>query len=77
MDFKIGNYVVKKTLGEGTFGKVRLGIHTLTGEQVAIKVLEKSKIFEQGDVDRVAREINILRKVRHPQIIQLYEVSLS
>jgi len=36
---------------------------------VAIKVLEKSKIFEQGDVERVAREINILRKVRHPQII--------
>jgi len=35
---------VGKTLGEGTFGKVRLGTHTLTGEKVAIKILEKDKI---------------------------------
>jgi 5'-AMP-activated protein kinase, catalytic alpha subunit len=31
-------------LGEGTFGKVRQGTHTLTGELVAIKILEKDKI---------------------------------
>eukprot|EP00965_Chrysotila_dentata_P236114 6201140-Pleurochrysis_carterae.AAC.4 len=30
----IGNYVLSKTLGEGTFGKVKLGIHVLTGEKV-------------------------------------------
>lgn len=34
------------TLGEGTFGKVKLGTHVLTGEKVAIKLLEKSKIKE-------------------------------
>ena len=33
-----------KTIGSGTFGKVREGIHQLTGEKVAIKILEKDKI---------------------------------
>jgi serine/threonine protein kinase len=36
--------LIEKTLGEGTFGKVKLGIHTITKEKVAIKILEKSKI---------------------------------
>ena len=38
------NFLIDKTLGEGTFGKVKLGIHTITNEKVAIKILEKSKI---------------------------------
>jgi len=33
-----------RSLGQGTFGKVRLGTHVLTGEKVAIKILEKDKI---------------------------------
>ena len=33
-----------RALGQGTFGKVRLGTHMLTGESVAIKILEKDKI---------------------------------
>jgi 5'-AMP-activated protein kinase catalytic alpha subunit len=43
--------------------------------QVAIKILEKSKIQEQADNERVNREIQILRTIRLPNIIQLYEVS--
>ncbi len=46
----IGNYVLTRNLGEGTFGKVKLGIHSLTGEKVAVKVLEKSKICDVADV---------------------------
>lgn len=46
----IGNYVLARNLGEGTFGKVKLGIHSLTGEKVAVKVLEKSKICDVADV---------------------------
>merc|ERR550534_1671609 len=64
-----------KTIGEGTFGKVKLGTHVLTGECVAVKVLEKERIVDTADVERVAREIHILkliRKCRH--IIQLYEI---
>lgn len=71
----IGHYVLLKTIGEGTFGKVKLGTHVLTGERVAIKVLEKERIVDVADVERVARELHILkliRKCRH--IIQLYEI---
>lgn len=70
----IGHYIITKTLGQGTFGKVKLGTHILTGEKVAVKILEKEKIKDSGDVDRVSREIKILKMVKHPNLIQLYEI---
>lgn len=70
----IGNYQLGKTIGEGTFGKVKLGIHTHTQEKVAIKILEKDRICDVSDIERVSREIHILKLIRHPDIIQLYEV---
>lgn len=41
---------------------------------MAVKILEKSKITEDADVERVSREIKILKMIRHPNIIQLYEI---
>lgn len=41
---------------------------------MAVKILEKSRIKEAADVRRVNREIKILKKARHPNVIQLYEV---
>lgn len=61
-------------MGEGTFGKVKLGKHILTGEKVAVKILEKDRISDMADVERVAREIHILKLIRHPNIVQLYEI---
>lgn len=40
-----------------------------------MKILEKEKIKDKKDVERITREIKILKKVRHPNVIQLYEVS--
>lgn len=48
--------------------------HSLTGEKVAVKILEKSRIKDKKDIERISREIKILKKVRHPNIIQLYEI---
>ena len=73
-EFKIGNYLVGQTIGEGTFGKVKTAIHTITGEKVAVKILEKTRFKEQADTIRVNREIKILKKTRHSNVIQLYEV---
>lgn len=53
---------------------MRLGTHVLTDEKVAIKILEKDKIKDQADITRVMREIQILKVVRHPHIVQLYEI---
>jgi 5'-AMP-activated protein kinase catalytic alpha subunit len=54
-----------------------LGIHIATDEKVAVKILEKDKIVEEADMQRVTREICILKVLRHPNIIQLYEVKLD
>jgi len=70
----VSHYSVGKTLGEGTFGKVKKGIHKLTGLTVAIKILEKERIVDLADVERVKREIHILTRVRHPNVIRLFEV---
>lgn len=65
----IGHYTLSKTLGEGTFGKVKLGTHNLTRERVAVKILEKRRIVDVSDIERVTREIHILKLIRHPNII--------
>lgn len=61
-------------MGKGTFGKVKLAVHRLTRQQVAIKILDKDKITETSDIERVSREIHILKRLRHRHIIQLYEI---
>ncbi|EGR31917.1 protein kinase domain protein, partial [Ichthyophthirius multifiliis] len=63
-----------KTLGEGTFGKVKLATQILTNEKVAIKILQKDRIIDVSDVERVSREMHILQLLRHSNIIQLYEI---
>ena len=71
---KIGQYILGKSIGEGTFGKVKIGTHITTKEKVAVKILEKSKITDIADVERVSREIHILKTVQHPHVVQLYEI---
>ncbi|KAL8428710.1 hypothetical protein ACSSS7_007054 [Eimeria intestinalis] len=73
-DQMVGMYMLGRTVGEGTFGKVKTATHVLTGESVAIKVLEKERLKAPEDSARVLREIHILRVVRHPHIIRLLEV---
>lgn len=66
-------FLLMRTLGKGSFGKVKLGLHTPSGEYVAVKILEKSMLKKDEDIVRLKREIDILRKARHPHIVQLYE----
>ena len=71
---EISNYKYIKTIGEGTFGKVKLAIHILTGEKVAIKILQKKLIKDKNEYNRIEREIKYLKLFNHPNIIQIYEV---
>ncbi|CAM9850804.1 unnamed protein product [Pylaiella littoralis] len=73
----VGKYQVGKTIGEGTFGKVKLAVNTETGEKMAIKVLDKSIIQRQNMGAQVKREISIMKLVRHPYVVQLREVLAS
>ncbi|KAG2594971.1 putative CBL-interacting protein kinase 13 [Panicum virgatum] len=70
----LGRYEVGKLLGQGNFAKVYHARNVRTGEEVAIKVMEKEKIFKSGLTAHIKREIAVLRRVRHPHIVQLYEV---
>ncbi|CAG0892432.1 unnamed protein product [Darwinula stevensoni] len=71
---KIGHYILGDTLGVGTFGKVKIGIHQLTGHKVAIKILNRQKIKNLDVVSKIRREIQNLKLFRHPHIIKLYQV---
>jgi len=66
---QIGEYKMLRDLGEGTFGKVKLGQHVRTKKKVAIKILETRKIAMMSDRGRVAREIKILKEIKHRNII--------
>ena len=70
----LGRYELGRLLGHGTFAKVYHARHADTGEAVAIKVLDKEKALRNGLVPHIKREIAILRRVRHPNIVRLYEV---
>ena len=68
------NYNFIKTIGEGTFGKVKLAIHKPTNEEVAIKILEKSKIKKQKELERIEKEIKYMKMLNHPNIVKIYEI---
>ncbi|XP_028175426.1 uncharacterized protein LOC114363802 isoform X2 [Ostrinia furnacalis] len=65
--------IVRK-LGQGTYGKVQLGINKKTGQEVAIKTIKKCKIESEADLVRIRREVQIMSSVRHPNIVHIYEV---
>ena len=79
--YRKGNYYLEETIGEGAFAKVKLAIHIPTGEKVAIKILNKEHLFEEAsefnDINKIRKEINILKRIRHKNIIQLYEIMES
>ncbi|KAL0075912.1 kinase-like domain-containing protein [Phycomyces blakesleeanus] len=71
---RIGQYNIIKTIGTGSFGKVKLAVHASTGQKVAMKIINRKKIASMDMGGRVKREIQYLKLLRHPHIIKLYEV---
>ncbi|DBA00291.1 TPA: hypothetical protein N0F65_001486 [Lagenidium giganteum] len=70
----VGGYKVSTLLGRGGFGEVRLGIHQLTNDKVALKFILKSEMGSLGDVERTTTEIQCLTALNHPSIIKLLRV---
>ncbi|QDS72316.1 hypothetical protein FKW77_007552 [Venturia effusa] len=71
---RLGQYSVVRTLGEGSFGKVKLAIHEVTGQKVALKIINRRKLVTRDMAGRIEREIQYLQLLRHPHIIKLYTV---
>ncbi|GMH26072.1 hypothetical protein Nepgr_027915 [Nepenthes gracilis] len=74
---RIGKYELGRTLGEGTFAKVKFARNTETGENVAIKILDKEKVLRHKMINQIKREISTMKLIRHPNVIRLYEVMAS
>ena len=68
-------YDIGRVIGKGAFGQVILGTHKLTGMQVAIKSIDKKFIRRsEYNCSKVHREIQILKMIRHPNIVRILEV---
>ncbi|XP_057279905.1 maternal embryonic leucine zipper kinase isoform X1 [Pezoporus wallicus] len=65
-------YELHETIGTGGFAKVKLGRHLLTGEKVAIKIMDKLALGD--DLPRVKTEIDAMKNLSHQHICQLYHV---
>ena len=66
-------YRIGKVLGRGAFGKVNLTIHRLSEEMVAIKSINKEFLTDEASKNKVMKEVKILKKMRHTNIVQLYD----
>uniref|UniRef100_A0A8C2GF68 MAP/microtubule affinity-regulating kinase 3 n=1 Tax=Cyprinus carpio TaxID=7962 RepID=A0A8C2GF68_CYPCA len=69
----IGNYRLLKTIGKGNFAKVKLARHILTGKEVAIKIIDKTQL-NPTSLQKLFREVRIMKTLRHPNIVRLFEV---
>ena len=73
-ELTIGDYIIKKTIGSGTFSTVKLGVHRITQKKVAIKILDKNKIESRDDLERIIREMQILTEMHNPFVIKVYKI---
>jgi len=53
---------------------VRIGLHKPSNQKVAMKIYKKYKLEEPNRRKSVKREIKLMEKMRHPNIVQLYEI---
>nr|URY23017.1 CBL-interacting serine/threonine-protein kinase 25 [Nitraria billardierei] len=69
-----GKYEMGRLLGKGTFAKVYHGKNIVSGESVAIKVINKDKVKKEVMMEQIKREISVMRLARHPNVVELKEV---
>ncbi|CAL1366455.1 unnamed protein product [Linum trigynum] len=74
---RFGRYELGRTLGEGSFAKVKLARNTETGETVAIKILDKDNLLKTKMIAQIKREISTMKHIRHPNVIRMHEVMVS
>ncbi|KAK8355614.1 hypothetical protein V6Z12_A05G302300 [Gossypium hirsutum] len=70
-------YEFGRLLGQGNFAKVYYARNIKTSQSVAVKVIDKEKVLKVGMMDQTKREISVMSLVKHPNILELYEVMAS
>ncbi|KAL3622315.1 CBL-interacting serine/threonine-protein kinase 9 [Castilleja foliolosa] len=74
---RVGKYELGKTLGEGTFAKVKFATNTQTGDHVAIKIIDRDRVLRHKMVEQIKREISTMKLIKHPNVLSLFEVMAS
>ncbi|XP_070263211.1 serine/threonine-protein kinase SIK1 [Myotis yumanensis] len=70
---RVGFYDIERTLGKGNFAVVKLARHRVTKTQVAIKIIDKTRL-DSSNLEKIYREVQIMKLLNHPHIIKLYQV---
>lgn len=70
---RVGFYDIERTIGKGNFAVVKLARHRITKNEVAIKIIDKSQL-DPNNLQKVYREVEIMKRLDHPHIIKLYQV---
>uniref|UniRef100_A0A1Y1NLG7 non-specific serine/threonine protein kinase n=1 Tax=Photinus pyralis TaxID=7054 RepID=A0A1Y1NLG7_PHOPY len=70
---RVGFYDIERTIGKGNFAVVKLARHRITRTEVAIKIIDKTQL-DAGNLQKVYREVDIMKRLDHPHIIKLYQV---
>ena len=74
---RVCRYRLIKTLGEGTFGKVKLAEDMETNEHLAMKIIDKDQVMQKNMGPQVKKEISIMKQLKHTHVIQVKEVLAS
>ncbi|XP_016370775.1 serine/threonine-protein kinase SIK3 homolog [Sinocyclocheilus rhinocerous] len=70
---RVGYYEMERTIGKGNFAVVKLATHMITRAKVAIKIVDKTQLDDEN-LKKIFREVQIMKMLRHPHIIRLYQV---
>ena len=71
-----GLYELKNTLGRGHFAVVKLAEHVFSGEKVAVKVIDKTKM-DQISTDHLYHEVTCMKLVQHPNVVRCQQAIFS
>ncbi|KAJ6731610.1 SERINE/THREONINE KINASE [Salix purpurea] len=70
----IGKYRLGRTIGEGTYAKVKLAVDSTNGRPVAIKIMDRKMVMQSDLKNQVQREIRTMKLLHHPSIVRIHEV---
>ncbi|XP_048132678.1 CBL-interacting serine/threonine-protein kinase 9 isoform X1 [Rhodamnia argentea] len=74
---RVGRYELGKTIGEGSFAKVKFAKHLDSGDSFAIKIIDRHHVLRHKMVEQIKREIATMKLIKHPNVIKIFEVMAS
>ena len=71
---KFSEYKIGSTIGQGTFGKVKLATHVLTKETIRMKFIDKKRFFNATNTYHIQNEMKLIIELDHPNVLKAFEI---